>query len=258
MLNAVRSYTKRIEASQYHSYINICNKSVMNKSDRLRDARERAGFESAADAARALSVGVSTYSHHENGIRGYDENAAAKYARRFGVAKEWLIFGTNSDLQPSEISQNFGVRFGGIVEAGAFRPSSNFNQDDELRTVAMPADPRYPLASQYAFQVVGDSMTEAKIFEGMHVLAVDLHSWEKLHGEPSDGKLVVVARARNGDPERELTVKRLRIFRDRLELRPETKNTKHEPIIYAWPPNEEDPAQAQIIAVVLAATWIYG
>jgi transcriptional regulator with XRE-family HTH domain len=60
--------------------------------ERLRQARERAGFETASDAARALGLSESTYLGHENGSRGFKAKAE-KYARRFGVSLEWLLTG---------------------------------------------------------------------------------------------------------------------------------------------------------------------
>ena len=178
-----------------------------------------------------------------------------KLAKVLGVSESWLM-GTSDDEGTPPEDRQFGVRFGGIVEAGAFRPEDSLNQDNELRIIPLPPDPRYPTTAQYAFQVMGDSMTEAKIFEGMHVLAVEVHTWEKFHGEPGDGKLVVVSRHRNGDSERELTIKRLRIFRDRLELRPESFNRTHQAIVFPLPPRQDEEAEATIIAVVLSATWI--
>lgn len=124
-----------------------------------------------------------------------------------GVTESWLLGSTEE--KGVKTPHDSGVRFGGVVEAGTWRINDETNQDAALRRVPLPPDPRYPATAQYAFQVVGDSMTEAGIFEGHYVLAVDLHAWQRLHGEPVDGKLVVVARTRNGDPERELTVKRL-------------------------------------------------
>jgi SOS-response transcriptional repressor LexA len=177
-----------------------------------------------------------------------------KLARVLGVSETWILTGEGQeDFLPS--SQ--GLRFGGIVEAGTFRPNNNFDQD-EAPLIEVPADPRYPQSSQFAFKVMGDSMTEAKIFEGMFVLALDIHAYEKLHGEPQDGKLVIVARTRNGNPERELTVKRLRIFRDRLELQPESTNPKHQALVFPNPPRHDEAEEAQVIAVVLSAIWNYG
>jgi SOS-response transcriptional repressor LexA len=178
----------------------------------------------------------------------------SKLARVLGVSETWLLTGEGNE--EFKLSPN-GIRYGGIVEAGTFRPHNSFNQD-EAPVIEVPPDPRYPHAAQYAFKVMGDSMTEAKIFEGMMVLAVDVHAWERLHGEPQDGKLVIVARTRNGDPERELTIKRLRIFRDRLELQPESNNPTHQPLVFPNPPHTDEAQEAQIIAVVLSAVWNFG
>lgn len=180
-------------------------------------------------------------------------------SRVLGVSESWLLTGIEGGSTDTPAIP-FGVRFGGVVEAGAFRREDGLDQDAEQRLIPLPTDPRYPAASQFAFAVVGDSMTEAKIYEGMYVLGLDVHAWERIHGEPGDGKLVVVARHRNGDDERELTVKRLRLFRDRMELQPESKNPRHEAIVFPLPhrqnPGQDDDAEAQIIAVVLSATWI--
>jgi SOS-response transcriptional repressor LexA len=162
------------------------------------------------------------------------------------------------EATPSSDPVAFGVRFGGVVEAGAFRPQNDHSQDDDYRVVPLPYDTRYPVLAQYAFAVMGDSMTRERIYEGMHVLAVDVAVWERLHGQPRDGQLVVVARARNGHPERELTVKKLRVFTDRLELQPCSDNPAYTPLVFPLPLREDAEAEAHIIAVVLSATWIYG
>ena len=59
---------------------------------RLRFAREQAGFARASDAARAIGVGEPTYLGHENGSRGLSR-AGARYARFFHVSLDWLIGG---------------------------------------------------------------------------------------------------------------------------------------------------------------------
>lgn len=174
-----------------------------------------------------------------------------KLAKALKVTPAWLM-GIDEDEGPIGATLQKGVRYGGIVEAGTFRRTDNINQDDEFRLIEMPLDPRYEASRQFAFEVVGDSMTKAHIEEGMWVLAVDSHHWQRLHGELRDGLLVIVAKLRNGDPERELTVKRLRVFRDRIELCPESANPKHQALIY--PHGDEDPSHG-IIAVVLQAIW---
>lgn len=69
----------------------------MNKSERLRAARKRAGFKTAVSAAEALGVRPPTYAGHENGSRDFDDDTAALYARRFHVDRAWLAFGQGVD-----------------------------------------------------------------------------------------------------------------------------------------------------------------
>jgi SOS-response transcriptional repressor LexA len=178
-------------------------------------------------------------------------------ARVLKVSEAWLVNGDTSQ-EPSDPDVEFGVRFGGVVEAGAFRRQNDLSQDDDYRLIPMPHDARFPRNSQFAFTVVGDSMTRERIFEGMHVLAVDILTWDHLQGQPRDGQLVVVARAHNGHPERELTVKKLKLFTDRMELQPCSDNPAYTPLVFPLPLREDDQQQAHIIAVVLSATWIYG
>lgn len=71
----------------------------MEMFERLRTARERAGFQDAAAAARRFSWGVSTYRSHENGQRGFRHDTAMIYARAFRVSPEWLMFGTGGPGQ---------------------------------------------------------------------------------------------------------------------------------------------------------------
>ncbi|KZK82997.1 Helix-turn-helix domain protein [Pseudovibrio sp. Ad13] len=71
--------------------------------DRLKAAREKAGFASAADAADALGIKTPTYTHHENGTRKPKAEAIERYARFFGVSLTWLMFG--KDLAPTEPEQ---------------------------------------------------------------------------------------------------------------------------------------------------------
>ena len=135
--------------------------------------------------------------------------AATKLADALKCSVDWLINERGLvalDHDEHEDAANAGVKFGGVVEAGTFRPNSTLNQTDDYRRIPIAADPRYPLASQFAFSVVGDSMALARIFEGMFVLAVDIHQWEKQNGDVRDGLRVVVASTRNGEDERELTV----------------------------------------------------
>ena len=67
---------------------------MQDKAQRLREARELAGYESARQAANANGWGVSTYTAHENGQNGFSAAKAAEYAKAFKTSAEWLMFGT--------------------------------------------------------------------------------------------------------------------------------------------------------------------
>jgi len=60
---------------------------------RLRQARLDQGYESAAEAARALGVPYPTYAGHENGSRDFGTDAM-RYAHFYRVHVEWLLNGT--------------------------------------------------------------------------------------------------------------------------------------------------------------------
>lgn len=62
-------------------------------SDRLRQAREAAGFDNAREAANALGLTYSTYAGHENGSRGPRREQLLQYARKFKVSTDWLLTG---------------------------------------------------------------------------------------------------------------------------------------------------------------------
>lgn len=67
----------------------------MDKHQRLRWARERAGYSSASEAASAFGWKVPTYIGHENGSRGFSAETAASYGRALRVPAEWILFGGN-------------------------------------------------------------------------------------------------------------------------------------------------------------------
>ncbi len=86
MHNALQDCKRLLHYETRYSY-------GMESSDRLRDARIAAGYETAKDAAVAMGVPVSTYIGHENGTRGFPAKRAAQYARKFKVTEEWLLYG---------------------------------------------------------------------------------------------------------------------------------------------------------------------
>lgn len=65
----------------------------MEPNERLKMAREKAGHEDAASAARRFGWSEATYRGHENGSRNITAKTAERYARSFRVSPEWLLLG---------------------------------------------------------------------------------------------------------------------------------------------------------------------
>lgn len=61
--------------------------------DRLKAARERAGFPTAKDAALAMGVPIATYTQHEKAQHHFPGTRAKDYADFFGLTPEYLQFG---------------------------------------------------------------------------------------------------------------------------------------------------------------------
>jgi phage repressor protein C with HTH and peptisase S24 domain len=116
--------------------------------DRLRWARKRAGYASAADAARALKLPYGTYSGHENSGRGIPRDSIVRYAKKFKVRGDWLLTGEGRpdiDL----------VQIVGIAGAGP-RGEIDFSYGQgELGQAPMPPGGN---ESTVAVEVRGDSM----------------------------------------------------------------------------------------------------
>lgn len=64
---------------------------MTDMGDRLRAAREAAGYVSAAKAAEALGIRASTYRSHENGQNDFGAEDAVRYGRKFKVSPGWLL-----------------------------------------------------------------------------------------------------------------------------------------------------------------------
>ncbi len=69
-------------------------------ADRLRKAREDAGFATAADFARAVGVKPVTYRTHESGYTKLKADTAQLYADRLGVTAAWLLYGEGDAPRP--------------------------------------------------------------------------------------------------------------------------------------------------------------
>lgn len=66
------------------------------QAERLKAARERAGFKTAADAIRRFGWTATTYMAHENGQNGLRQAVAQSYGLAFKVSSGWLLTGEGS------------------------------------------------------------------------------------------------------------------------------------------------------------------
>jgi len=83
----------------------------MELHERLKRARQHAGYESVRDAAEALGIPYPTYIAHENGTSGFRRQSASHYARRFGVSLDWLLDGKGPMAGPSPDREEYAALF---------------------------------------------------------------------------------------------------------------------------------------------------
>ena len=91
---------------QDEMYCTVCyhlNMKFDSPYERLQYARHQAGFKQATDAARHFSWNENTYRSHENGSRGINTKSAKKYAEKFKIRIEWLLYGWEP-MNESDIS----------------------------------------------------------------------------------------------------------------------------------------------------------
>ena len=173
---------------------------VTEKSERLRLARKKAGFETAAAAAERFEWPVGAYRHHENGTRGFGPDAARKYGRAFKVKPGWLLGWDGVDEKLTDLPTDNRLVVNGAVEAGVWRQSEEWN--DERAFVIEDRPTPVPGAKRFGLVVEGRSMDV--VYEPGTVL--DCISIFSQDIKPETGDHVIVEHVRP-DGLRELTVK---------------------------------------------------
>jgi SOS-response transcriptional repressor LexA len=194
---------------------------------RLMIAREKAGYATAADAARALGVKEPTYYSHENGSSGLRASVAEKYARKFKVSLTWLLTGQGeispNGAVPYEI-EVAGLPLLGTIQAGHWLETTDAIEGANKEMVPVVRDPRFPHAKQYALRVVGDSM-DLDYPDGSIVTCVDFADSGLALAE---GMLLHVERQRAGGQLIEITLKAVERRRGNVFLVPHSSNPKHQ------------------------------
>jgi SOS-response transcriptional repressor LexA len=219
------------------------------KAERLKAAREKAGYSSAADAARAFGWQEPAYRHHENGTRGFGPDAAKKYGRAFKVKPGWLLGLENVDGgPPPQPKEDDRLVVNGSVEAGAWRASEYWNDERTFSIEGMPSP--IPGARRFGLVVVGRSMDE--FYEPDTVL--DCVSIFDTSVKPQSGDHVIVEAVR-ADGLRELTVKEYREEAGQYWLYPRSTRPEFQPVAFPGPDKEHaGEAGIRVIAFVVGST----
>lgn len=132
-------------------YMFCDNKPMETMGDRLKKAREEAGFSSARQAALRHNWTVSTYSAHENGQNDFDEDGAKVYGRAFHTSAGWLLTGEGIPDKLNIVGVKGLVGAGGAIDTGP----EQIPFDGNLYEIEVP----FPLpAGAFALQVQGESM----------------------------------------------------------------------------------------------------
>lgn len=122
---------------------------------RLRKVRQMRGHPDASDAARAMGIPVPTYQSHENGLRNMIKNAQA-YARFFQVSTEWLLYGSDHELEPYHTG---GLRPTGSNQLAKIKAplGAGLWIDEALwrppQSLEVPASPAFSHLKQVAFRL---------------------------------------------------------------------------------------------------------
>lgn len=223
-----------------------------HRAERLRQARIRAGYTSAAKAADALGIRASTYRAHENGQNNFDTEEAGRYARFFKCDVGWLLIGEGTPRADKSLTiptdgsgKVASIPVLGFVKAGVWQDIEGWGVGtmDEF----VPSASEYPTEWQYAYTVDGDSLN--KIAQsGDRLICLDLG---KSGAWFEDGDLVIAQRTRFGGQMIERSAKRVRQTTKGFELWPESTHPDHQKPISLELHGETD--ELRVVAKVL---WI--
>lgn len=170
------------------------------KNERLKAARLKAGFSSAAEAARTFGWELPAYRHHENGTRSFDVETASRYGRAFRVGASWLLRIDKGVAEPLPVDDTRSVEVRSSVAAGLWLRSIEWDIDDRFYMLTTPSP--FPKARRFGVRVDDFSMD----LEFPPGTLLDCLSNEDIGIEPEVGELVIVERVR-ADGMTERTVK---------------------------------------------------
>ncbi len=219
-------------------------------AQRLRNARIEKGFSSAAEAARAFGWGVSTFTHHENGTRGFGVDEAKRYGRALGKNPGWLLALDKVQAPQVELTSSTSPRtesllVKGAVAAGVWRENIEWPADEWYSIDVAPAPQGI---ERFALRMEGFSMDKI-IPPGSDLECVRV-AYGKV--EPQIGDLVIAERTAHDLTE--MTCKRLDQDGDDWILRCEsTKPEFQKPLRIGRPDVDAGDDETRIVGIVVNA-----
>ncbi len=160
-------------------------------SDRLRQARLQAGFDSAADFARHIGKPVPSYIHHENGTRRPKWPDVCYYARLLGVDDMWLWTGekkTDTAKRGIPVADWDSVGPDGVIQGAA---GSHFPMySDSCIAVRVKDNYQERVAKRGEFIIVDTSDTTLK--EDMYYLVYHRATMKFIKYSEKDGSPMLV------------------------------------------------------------------
>lgn len=150
----------------------------MEPFQRLKLARERAGYDNVVDAAKAYGWKAPTYISHENGTRGLRTDVAKRYAKAFKVTADWLIFGDAPASRQSAQKRGGGdtvmVPLISWVSAGRLTDAAVDDTGDHVPVAGLGR------GEFLALRVIGDSMD--RVSPDGSIIIVDRTAREPVNG----------------------------------------------------------------------------
>lgn len=222
---------------------------------RVREARKAVPM-TQAELAKLLNLKQSAITEIEAG-RINRPKKLREIARITGRSEAWLLGESNDpngDTEAPTSTDFVGVPIVGIAEAGIFREVDPFSDALDPARVSVPRDRRVPQATLKAYLVQGDSMVDAGILDGDTVITADFME----SGLPlRDNMIVVAQRTRDGGQTFELTVKRVKTYKDHIELVPCSSNPKYKPFVFKNMHDDVgnmDGEEVRVLGIVLRVT----
>lgn len=223
--------------------------------ERLKWARQEAGYDSAADASRSFGWTRTTYNDHENGHRQPKLAMLKRYASAFSVPWVWLQEGGPPPDKrrrgaAEKVSRFVGpgmIPTTGEVAAGQWLDVDVEMDPDDFDQHPIAAHPDYPVSAQYGLIVKGNSMN--RVFPAGVVLhCVDVI---KADLEPLEDDIVIVQRTRAQAGQREVTAKRINRRGKMIVLSPDSTEPQWRPIEFDPKGGHDGEEEVRVLALVI-------